>query len=262
MPAAPPVQLATLIHHLARTLAATAPAPRALAYFGLEHVSGTGFHLLDAFSGHGIFRKYERVLDLGTELGATSRWLAVRGGCEVVGTTGTQAAAAAGNDLSRRAGLADQVQLVPGAAFALPFADTRFTHVLLLETLPHLGDPGAALAEAHRTLRRGGLVGVQDLVAGDGQVAGSPVPGWNVAPVAARVAALRRAGFVDLEVRDRTADASETSAQVLAARARLLDLLRVSDDPTLARCAAERESVARALADGALRVVQILARRA
>src|SRR5213593_5236388 len=99
---APVARLAALVQELARARAAAAPAPRALPYLGLEHASGTGFHLLDALSTRGIFRKYELVLDLAAGLGGTSRWLAARLGCEVVGTTATVAEAAAGHALTRR----------------------------------------------------------------------------------------------------------------------------------------------------------------
>ena len=45
---APASRLATLIEGLVRALRTAAPPPRALPYLGLEHASGTGFHLLDA----------------------------------------------------------------------------------------------------------------------------------------------------------------------------------------------------------------------
>jgi SAM-dependent methyltransferase len=43
-------------------------------------------------------------------------------------------------------------------ATALPFADASFGSVALLYVLYHLSEPARALAEAHRVLRRGGLV--------------------------------------------------------------------------------------------------------
>src|SRR5881628_2852606 len=103
MPPGPAAGLATLIEALVRTHRAAAPPPRALPYLGLEHASGTGFHLLDALAARGIFRKYELVLDLGAGLGGTSRWLASRLGCEVVGITPDVAEAAAGTELCLRA---------------------------------------------------------------------------------------------------------------------------------------------------------------
>src|SRR5206468_814725 len=102
---------------------ATRARRRGPSYLGLEHASGTGFHLLDVLSARGIFRKYEFVLDLGTELGARSRWLAARLGCEVVGTTPSPDEAIAAAELTRRAGLAGQVRLTVASAATLPFRD-------------------------------------------------------------------------------------------------------------------------------------------
>jgi SAM-dependent methyltransferase len=47
-----------------------------------------------------------------------------------------------------------------GAATALPFPDAAFGSVALLYVLYHLAEPAAALAQAHRVLRPGGLVAV------------------------------------------------------------------------------------------------------
>ena len=253
MPDVPAAALAAVIQELARAHATSAPAPRALPYLGLEHASGTGFHLLDALAARGIFRKYEHVLDLGAGLGGTSRWLAARLGCEVVGTTTSAAEAAAGSELTRRARLGARVRLVPALAHALPFCDGRFTHVWILEVLPRLAQLERSLAEAVRVLRRGGTIAVQDLVA----TRAVSVPGWRFTHDA--TVALRVAGFVDLEVRDRTSEIEERSSQVAAARARLHARLR--DESRLEAVLAEREALADALATGALRVVQILARR-
>jgi SAM-dependent methyltransferase len=49
---------------------------------------------------------------------------------------------------------------VQGEATALPFADGSFDGVAILYVLYHLSDPRLALAEAHRVMRRGGLVAV------------------------------------------------------------------------------------------------------
>jgi SAM-dependent methyltransferase len=49
---------------------------------------------------------------------------------------------------------------VLGEATALPFADESFDGVAILYVLYHLSDPRLALAEAHRVMRRGGLIAV------------------------------------------------------------------------------------------------------
>jgi SAM-dependent methyltransferase len=254
------VDLAALIHEAVRTHAASAPPPRGLPYLGLEHASGTGLHLLDGLSTRGIFRKYELVLDLGAGLGGSSRWLAARLGCEVVATTTDAAEARAAAELTRRARLTAQVRALAAREASLPFRDGTFTHVWILEALPRLADPAAALAESHRVVRRGGTLAVQDLVvAGDGEA--TLVPGWDFACAAERIDALRAAGFVDIEVRERTAEAAERAVQVLAAREGLERSLRAAG-PDLARVGREREALGRLLAAGRLRVVQLLARRA
>ena len=258
MSEAPTTRLAATIEELVRDHRAASPPPRGLPYIGLELPSGTGFHLLDALAARGIFRKYELVLDLGAGLGGASRWLAARLGCEVVGATASAAEAEAGRRLTRGARLATQVRLIAADPRALPFRDARFTHVWIIEALPRLDDPLIALREAYRALRRGGTLAVQDLVLT--RAAGCPpIPGWTPGGANDRTAMLARAGFVDLEVRDRTAEAAERSAQVVAAREQLVRRLRA--DAGLAAFAAERDALAHALASGALGVVQILARR-
>jgi SAM-dependent methyltransferase len=245
-----------IVNALVRTLVSTAPPPRTLPGLGVESPTGTGHHLLDGLSARGIFRKYELVLQMGAGLGGHARWMAGRLGCEVVGTTETAAEAEAGMELTQRSAARGRVRLVPARPDALPFRDARFTHVWIVEALPRVGDVPAALAEAHRIVRPGGFIAVQDLVA-DGR---SPeVDGWSFTDASARAAAIAAAGFVDLQIHDVTADAAERSARVLAARLQLLGRLR--DDPTLGRVVAEREALAAALHAGTLRVVHFLARR-
>ena len=50
--------------------------------------------------------------------------------------------------------------LVQGDGEALPFADGSFDRVLMSEVLEHVPDDGAALREAHRVLRSGGILAI------------------------------------------------------------------------------------------------------
>ncbi len=66
-------RLGALIQEVARARAHAAPPPRGMPYLGLESPTGTSVHLLDALSARGVFRKYELVLDLAVDLGASAR---------------------------------------------------------------------------------------------------------------------------------------------------------------------------------------------
>jgi len=249
--------LGALIAELTREATAGSPAPRLLPYLGLEDPSGTGTHLLDGLWTRGIFRKYEHVLELGCGLGGRARWMVARLGCTVVGTSASGAEARAGTDLTRRTAARGRVELVPARAHALPFRDAAFTHVWAVEALPRFDDVSAACAEAHRVLRPGGYLAVQELVARAGAPA---IPGWHFADAAARTAALRAAGFIEIVVRELGHDVGERAPRVLHAREPLLG--RLERSPVLRALAAERIALAAALAAGTLAVVQIDAQRA
>src|SRR5512143_2813219 len=79
-------RLSELIAAAARDLGRTSPPPRGVPFFGLDHPSGSAIGLLEGLASHGIFRKYERVLDLSAHLGMSSRWLATVLGCTAVAT--------------------------------------------------------------------------------------------------------------------------------------------------------------------------------
>src|SRR5207253_3735350 len=123
-----PARLADLVDELARAHRRAVPAPRGLPYLGLDHASGTPLRLLEDLAARGIFRKYELVLDVAAGLGATSRWLALRLGCEVVAATAADEAPAA-EALGRRARGGAQVRVVAAAAGATPTPEGRLPSV-------------------------------------------------------------------------------------------------------------------------------------
>ncbi len=250
-------RLSALIGDLARSLAAGVPAPRGWPLIAMEPSAGTATALLDGLSAHGIFRKYELVLDLGGGLGATARWLALRLGCTAVVTAETVAEARAGAFLTRRAGLRGRVHHLPVSSAVLPVRAARFTNVWAVETLARMADPAHALGLAFDALRPGGHLAVQELVPRDGAPARA---GLGRASTATWIAAIERAGFVEVAARDVSARAGERSARIVAARQLLLRRLAAGDDD-LAALAAEREALAAALSDERLGVVQLVARR-
>jgi SAM-dependent methyltransferase len=261
MPADPATRLGDLLAAAARDHAHRSPAPRGLPFFGLDHRSGSAVELLGALAGHGIFRKYELVLDLSAHLGMSSRWLAVMLGCTAVATAATVPEAAAARTLTRVAQLEDHVHHVATDPRTLPFTDAGFTNVWLVETLAFLPDPDAVLAEAFRVLRPGGHLAVQEPVS---RTTTPPaLPGATFAPAHTWAARFARAGFVDLAVRDVSGRAHEGAALLTSARDRLDGTLQAAGrtEPALAAAARERTFLSASLATGTLGLTHILARR-
>jgi SAM-dependent methyltransferase len=253
------LRLGELVATAARDHARASPPPRGLPYFGLDHRSGTAVDLLGTLASHGIFRKYELVLDLAAHLGMSSRWLAAMLGCTAVATAASVAEATAASTLTKAAHLQDQVHHVAVDPCALPFTDGGFTHVWSVEALASFADPSAVIAEAFRVLRPGGHLAVQELVC----TTATLPPQATFRPADAWVAMLLGAGFVDLAVRDVSAHARETMALLTTARARLDASLETAAraEPALADAARERTALNACLATNSLGLVQILVRR-
>jgi SAM-dependent methyltransferase len=248
MPPAPS-SLGLRIDAHSRLLRATGAAPRGLPHWWLEHASGTAAHLLDRLSTHGIFRKYEHVLDLGGGLGGVGRWLALRLGCTAVTTAPAAEDALDGALLTRRAGLEGSVHHLPAHPDVLPVASASFTHVWIVESLATMPRPDAALAEAFRVLRPGGHIAVQELVGG------ARIDGHRFVDAAERARQLATLGLVEITTREVTREAAEPVAHIVAARTQLERAL--GDDAS----ARTRRALGDALRTGQLGVVQVLARR-
>jgi SAM-dependent methyltransferase len=93
-----------------------------------------------------VIERFTRVLDVGCGEGELARHLP---GGAWVGLDNSQT----------MLGLAPAGGVL-GDARALPFADGWFDGVAILYVLYHLSDPRLSLSEAHRVMRRGGLIAV------------------------------------------------------------------------------------------------------
>ena len=95
-------------------------------------------------------RQSERVLDVGCNTGNVVKYLKAEYGCEACGLDYPEA--------WLKAVRIDTA--VNGDALHLPFKDGSFDKVLMLHIFGHLGNVRGAIAEAHRTLKPGGKLGV------------------------------------------------------------------------------------------------------
>ncbi|HSD09983.1 MAG TPA: class I SAM-dependent methyltransferase [Candidatus Binatia bacterium] len=237
------------------------PAPRDFPFFALEHPQGTGAKLLERLSELGIFRIYERVLDLSSGLGGPARWLARRRGCAVFAFEGSHDRAAASRLLVRRSHL-DTAVAVGLAAFArLPVRDASFTHAWSVEALHLETDKPAVFAELFRVVRPGGHVALQDWVRTPGS---APLVCAAYETVEHYLGGLRAAGFE--AARSVTAEAlreeQSTIAEIVGERvAEMLAEPRGVERRRLDDAQAHLSEWERALAERRLLLVQIFARR-
>jgi len=154
------------------------------------------------------------VLDIGAALGIVDQLLVqVHGAGSVTGIDVDPALLRRMDERIARAGLADRIrsQLVtPGP---LPFAAASFDVVFSKDSIVQIPDKAALYAEVHRVLRPGGRFIASDWLRG-GSGAYTPEMmeffrlegiAYNMASLQDSAAALRQAGFTDVEVRDRNA---------------------------------------------------------
>ena len=117
-----------------------------------------------------------RVLDIGGGLGGPARTLASEFGCTVEVLDFTEEFCRAGEHLTTRTGLSNQVSFRHGNALEMPYPDARFDVVWTQHSSMNIADKERLYAETQRVLRPGGRLALHEILAGPVSPIHFPVP--------------------------------------------------------------------------------------
>lgn len=201
-----------------------------------------------------------RVLDAGSGIGGTSRFLADTFGCRVTAVDLTEEYCDTARWLDRLVGLDDLVSVHQASVTDLPFPDGAFDVVLSQHVQMNVADKTQLYAEAHRVLVDDGRLALWDITSGDRGELNFPLP-WAdgpdrshlVTPDQLRVT-VESAGFAIGEWTDLTDEAAELMQALLTLPGSPMGLHAfVTDFETKAT------NLAAALSDGRVRAIQGIA---
>lgn len=123
----------------------------------------------------------ERVLDIGSGVGGSARWIAAGFACHVTGIDLTAAFCRAAETLNAATGMADKVTIVEGSALALPFPDRSFDRAYSHNVIMNIEDKLGFYRETRRVLKPGGVLALMALAAGPTGRVHYPTPWANSA---------------------------------------------------------------------------------
>lgn len=117
-----------------------------------------------------------RVLDVGSGLGGSARFLASEYRCHVTGIDLTREYVNAARALADLVGLGGEVEFRQANALDLPFADASFDVVWTEHAQMNIEDKRAFYGQGARVLKAGGELVFHDIFKGDGPPVDFPVP--------------------------------------------------------------------------------------
>ena len=239
----------------------------------LDHLAPADLALLEDFHTMGRFATSQlvdlaqitsasRVLDAGSGVGGTARYVADRYGCTVTAVDLTDEYCQTSRWLNQLVGLDNQISVRQADVTELPFADGTFDVVISQHVQMNVADKARLYRQAHRVLVDGGRLAMWDITIGDGGELDYPLP-WADHPARSHLvtpdelrAVVESAGFAVEHWNDLTGQAAALMQAMLAQPANPLGLHAFVTD-----FARKAENLTRALADGRLRAIQGIARR-
>ena len=202
-----------------------------------------------------------RVLDAGSGVGGTARYVADRYGCPVTAVDLTDEYCETNRWLNRHVGLDGRISVRQADVTELPFGDGTFDVIISQHVQMNIADKARLYAEARRVLQGGGRLALWDITIGAHGELDYPLP-WADHPARSHLvtpgelrAVVESAGFAVEHWTDLTDEAAALMQAVLAEPANPLGL-----HAFVADFRRKVENLTHALTDGRLRAIQAVVR--
>jgi len=203
----------------------------------------------------------DEVLDAGSGIGGTARYVAERSRCHVVAVDLTEEYCQTARWLNQLVGLDDQITVRQADVTDLPFKDATFTLMFSQHVQMNVADKSLLYKEARRVLADGGRLAVWDIVAGENGEPDFPVP-WADRPEYSHLTtpdrlrtAIGTSGFEIEQWNDLTGQAAAMMQTLLTLPRSPIGLQAFVPD-----FESKAKNLTAALANGRLRAVQGVAR--
>jgi sarcosine/dimethylglycine N-methyltransferase len=234
----------------------------------LDHLQPADLGLLEDFHTMGRYATSQlvdlieitsdgKVLDAGTGIGGTARFVADHCGCRVTAVDLTEEYCDTARWLNRLVGLNERISVRQADVTELPFPDATFDVVFSQHVQMNVADKSRLYQEARRVLVSGGRLALWDIASGEGSEPDYPLP-WADEPGGSHLvtseqlrAVVESSGFSIAHWNDLTDRAASTMQMVLTLPPNPLGLHAFVTD-----FAEKAKNLTAGLADGRLRAIQ------